>query len=190
MKHWHKNLAKVFVYWLPLTVVTTLLCGLIYATAQQNIRISANNPQIQIAEDYAVLLTNGMQPQLLVPERKIDISKNLGIYVIIFSNNGEPVFSSAVIDNKIPMPPKSIFDYVRNSGETRVTWQPRIGVRSAAVIARYNGTNPGFVLVGKSLTETEILEDKILLLVIAGWGVTLFASFFTVLFSLKLASKI
>lgn len=190
MKHWNKKLREILIYWLPLAVVTTLLCGLIYATAQQNIRISANNPQIQIAEDYAALLTSGIEPQLLVPERKIDISKNLGIYVIIFNNNGEPVFSSAVIDNKIPMPPKSIFDHVRNSGETRVTWQPKIGVRSATVIARYNGANPGFVLVGKSLTETEILQDKILLLVITGWGVTLFASFFAVLFSLKLASKI
>lgn len=189
MKHWHKNLTKVFIYFLPLAVVITLLCGLIYVVVQQDIRMSANDPQIQIAEDYASLLTNGIQPQLLVPQRKVDISKSLATYVIILNDKDDVILSSAILDNKTPTPPKSVFDYVRTSGETRITWQPKTGVRSATIIARYNGVNPGFILVGRSMREIEIRADNTLKIVILGWIVTTAASFITVLLSLKLTSK-
>lgn len=190
MKHWEKKLSEILPYWLPLAVVTTLLCGLIYIIIQQNIRISANDPQIKIAEDYAAELENGIQPELLVPKRKVDIAKSLATYVIIFNDNGDPIASSADIDNQTPTPPKSIFDYVRNNKETRITWQPKQGVRSATVITRYNGVSQGFVLVGRSLREVEKREDNLLSIVSMAWAVTTIASFLTVLTSLKLTSKI
>ena len=90
---------------------------------------------------------------------------------------------------KFLRPPKSVFDYVRNSGETRITWQPKMGVRSATVIARFNGANPGFVLIGRSMKEVEIREDNALKIVLIGWIVTILASFAAVLFALKLTSK-
>ena len=189
MKHWHKNLKKIFIYFLPLAVITTLLCGLIYTVTQQNIRMSANDPQIQIAEDYATLLTNGMQPQLLIPQRKTDISKSLATYVIIFNDKGDAILSSAILDNKTPTPPKSIFNHVRNSEETRITWQPKQDVRSAIVITRYNGINPGFVLVGRSIKEIEIREDNALKITALGWIVIMITSFITILLSLKFTSK-
>ena len=45
---------RVFLKWLPLGVAVTLVCALIYATVQQNYRQSANDPQIQMAEDAAL----------------------------------------------------------------------------------------------------------------------------------------
>jgi len=189
MKLLHKNLIKTFIYFLPLAATITLLCGLIYTEIQQNLRMSANDPQIQIAEDYASLLTNGTNPQFLVPQLKIDISKSLGPYVIIFNENGDAILSSAILDNKIPTPPKSVFDSVKKYGETRITWQPKIGVRSATVITRFTGAKPGFILAGRSIREVEIREDNALKITFLGWIVTMAAGFITVFLSLKLASK-
>ena len=42
--------------WVPLTIGTTLLCGLVYLATQQSIRQGANDPQIQMAEDAAAAL--------------------------------------------------------------------------------------------------------------------------------------
>lgn len=43
-------------------------------------------------------------------------------------------------------------------GENRLTWQPREGVRIAAVIVFYQD---GFVLAGRSLREVEIREAQV-----------------------------
>ncbi len=40
-------------YWLPLAIVITALSGFIYLVGQQNLRMSANDPQIQLSEDTA-----------------------------------------------------------------------------------------------------------------------------------------
>jgi hypothetical protein len=40
-------------FWLPLAAAVTMLSGLVYIAVQQNMRIGANDPQIQLAEDAA-----------------------------------------------------------------------------------------------------------------------------------------
>ena len=39
--------------WLPLAIATAGLCALVYLTEQQSLRMGANDPQIQMAEDAA-----------------------------------------------------------------------------------------------------------------------------------------
>jgi hypothetical protein len=69
-----------------------------------------------------------------------------------------------------------VFDYTRAHGQDRITWQPRSGVRSAAIVARYGGAHPGFVLAGRSLREVEAREDRLTLMVGIAWAATLGAS--------------
>ena len=45
--------------WFGYLAVITLLCGIIYIVAQQNFRMSANDPQYQMAEDAINALNNG-----------------------------------------------------------------------------------------------------------------------------------
>jgi hypothetical protein len=54
-------------------------------------------------------------------------------------------------------------------GENRVTWQPEPGVRIAAVVASYSGTQSGFVMAGRSLRETERRVDQLGELIGAAW---------------------
>jgi hypothetical protein len=164
-------------YWLIMAVTITGLVGLCYAAIQQDIRQSANDPQIQMAEDSAAKLADGQPIQHVVPSEKVDIAKSLAPYIIIFDATGKPLASSALLNGQTPTIPAGITDYVKQNGEDRFTWQPQPGVRSAVVVTPFKGSNSGFVLVGRSLREIEIREDNILhLLIIGGIGI-LFASF-------------
>ena len=157
-----------------MAAVVTILSLTIYAVAQQDLRLTANDPQIQVAEDIAAMLSAGQLDQLSFPPEKIDISKNLSAFVTLFNDKGIPVLATTYLDGKVPVPPKGVFDYARKHGEDRFTWQPKPGVRSAVIVAKFGGKNPGFVLVGRSLKEVEKRENKILLIVGAAWLVTLF----------------
>jgi len=169
-------LKTIFKYWLLIVVVVTCLSGLIYGTVQQDLRQSADDPQIQMAEDTAAQLANGQQVQSVVPTEKIDIAKSLAPYVIVFDARGNPIASSAQLDGQTPTIPSGVFDYVRQSGEDRITWSPRPSVRSAIVVTQISGPNSGFVLAGRSLREVEIREDDILQIVLIGWLAILLGS--------------
>lgn len=171
-----KNIITILKYWLLSVIVVSGLIGLIYAAVQQDLRQGANDPQIQMAEDIAAKLANGEQVQNVVPLEKVDIAKSLAPYVMIFDANGNPVASSAQLDGQTPTIPPGVFDYVRQNGEDRITWQPQTGVRSAVVVTQYKGQNSGFVLAGRSLREVEKREDNLLLILLAGWVVMLFVT--------------
>lgn len=166
-----------FKWWLVIALVMSGLAGLVYVIAQQNLRLNADDPQIQMAEDIAARLSHGAQPRDLVPAESVDIATSLAPYIIIFDNNGNPLASSARLDGQIPGIPQGVFDYVRASGEDRITWQPEPGVRGAIVVTRFQGTTSGFVLVGRSLREVEKRENALLLIDLLSWASLLVVSF-------------
>ena len=163
------NFGKILFYWAAFMVVITFLSGLVYITAQQILRHSANDPQIQLAEDSAASLSQGQNPQAVLPANQINMENSLAPYVIIFDEKGQPVASSAQLDGTTPVVPGGVFEYTRQTGEDRFTWQPKTGVRSAAVMAHFGGASPGFVLAGRSLREVEVREDQLLKLVGVAW---------------------
>jgi hypothetical protein len=148
-------------HWLPLAVVTTLLCGLVYLVVQQSLRQGANDPQIQMAEDAAAALAAGGTPESMVPAGQVEISTSLAPFMVIYSDTGEPLASSGLLHGTIPLLPSGVFDYTRQNGEDRVSWQPESGVRIAAVVVAYGGAQPGFVLAGRSLREVEKRESQV-----------------------------
>jgi len=152
-----------------MAAIVTGLSGLLYAAVQQDLRQSANDPQIQMAEDTAAKLADGQQVQNVVPSEKVDIANSLAPYIIIFDATGKPIASSVQLDDQTPTIPSGVFDYVRQNGEDRITWQPQSGVRSAIVVTQFKGPNSGFVLAGRSLREVEIREDDIMHLILLGW---------------------
>jgi hypothetical protein len=152
-------LKKIFFAWLPLACLTTLFSLLAYVLVQQDIRQSANDPLIQMAEDQ-------IQPQNLPT---VDISQSLAPFTIIFDNNGQPISSSGTLNGSIPTIPLGVFQYVRMSGEDRFTWEPMSGVRIAAVVDHFVGAHPGFILAGRNIREVEKREDHALFITGAAW---------------------
>ena len=164
-----RRAAAVF---LPLACVATLLCGLLYAVVQQDLRSGANDPQLQLAEDAARALDGGAGPASVVGSPPVDIAASLAPFLEVFDASGNVLASSARLDGRDPVPPIGVLDHARTSSPNAVTWQPRAGVRIASVTVAWQG---GTVLAGRSLREVERREDRLLLLVGAGWAGTMVA---------------
>ena len=166
--------------WVPLSIVTTLLVALVAAAVQQDLRQSANDPQIQMAEDAAAAIDGGQLPSEVVPASRIDMSRSLAPFLIVFTDGGQPIASSVTLNGRVPSPPDGVFNSVRQNGEDRFTWEPNPGVRSAAVVTRVtrrvNGENGGFVLAGRSLREVEMREAGLSTIVEVAWAVTILGS--------------
>jgi hypothetical protein len=174
------KLSNIIRYWLPLAAVITLLSGLIYLAVQQSLRWGANDPQIQMAEDAGAALATGGTPASVLPAAQVEISSSLAPFLVVFNDSGEPLASSARLHGAAPALPPGIFDYTRQKGEDRVTWQPEPGVRIAAVVVSFGGTQPGFVLAGRSLREVEIRATQAEQITGIAWLVTLVVSLFVV----------
>jgi hypothetical protein len=174
-----KNVLRV---WLPLAVVITAMCGLVYLSVQQSLRMGANDPQIQMAEDAAAALTRGARVESVLPTGQVDIASSLATFMIIFDDSGKPIASSALLHDQIPTYPAGVLDYVRKNGEDRVTWQPETGVRIASVVVSFSGTGKGFVMTGRSLREVEKREDQAQTEAGLAWIVTMLASLIVVVF--------
>ncbi len=156
-----------------IALVVTPIFLTIYAVAQQVVRQAANDPQIQLAEDGAAALAAGKKVDELVPKDKVDMSKSLAPFIIVFDNFGKVASSSAVLDSNLPILPAGVLDYTRNHKEDRITWEPKAGVRIAMVIVHFDG---GFVLAGRSMREVEIREDRVFILVVLAFAATMLAA--------------
>ncbi len=150
-------------------ILATLFSLLIYATTQQVYRQSANDPQIQIAEDTAAGLAAGMPANSLSPAPGRTIDQGLAPFVVIYDESGSPIAGSALYKGELPKPPKGVFEHA-GKGQNRITWQPEKGQRYAAVITHYKGPNDsGFVMSARSLNETEDRIMELGSLVFFGW---------------------
>ena len=172
-----KFFIRVFLAWLPLCVVITGLCGVVYVVTQQSYRLSANDPQIQVAEDAAIALQNGADPTTLISTTTVDLSQSLAPYTIVYRDDGTPLISSGKIDGKMPSIPRGVLEYVREHGESRITWQPRQDIRQAIVVTRFTSQKSGFVVAGRSLREVEKRENQVLFIIDAAWLLILCGSF-------------
>ena len=161
---------KIISFIIAISIVTVVF-GTIYATVQQNYRQSANDPQVQMAEDTANFLSNGGQiQQLATIYPQVNFAKSLAPFLIMYDEQGKVVLSTGNMDNVVPTPPTGVFIFTKLNGENRLTWQPRNDVRIASVIVPYLYQNSsGFILAGRNLREVEFRENHLTLMVFAGW---------------------
>ena len=174
--------SKLLKSFIPLAVAITLVCGLIYVSVQQVLRQSANDPQIQIAEDVSGALSTGVPPQAIANPNGTDLKKSLATFIIVYDSSKSAVLSSATLDGKTPELPKGILDEVNKKGQQRITWEPKSGIRVAAVIQKYSGKAPGYVLVARSIREVEKRELMLEQGVGIAWIITLIATLASIYF--------
>jgi hypothetical protein len=168
-----KNIVRT---WLPLALIVSAFCSLVYLASQQMLRQGANDPQIQMANDAADLLTGGVGTGSVVPATAVEISRSLAPFVIVFDDSGNVLATSGLLHGQTPTIPAGVLDYTRQNGEDRITWQPEEEVRIAAVVVRVQGSSPGFVLAGRSLREVEVRESQMETFAFGAWVLTLAAS--------------
>lgn len=156
--------------WLPLALTITVMSGLIYVSVQQSLRLSANDPQIQLAEDFAFSISNNQQ--LSIPPTKIEITRSLATFVIVTDAEGKSIFSSVLVNGRPALPPQGVLDYSKTHEGNQITWQPQPGARAAIVVR--NAFNPitkksGYIIVGRSLHEVEKRIDILTKIILAAW---------------------
>lgn len=149
-----------------IAVALTLLAGTIYAFGQQGLRQEANDPQTAIAHDVARRLSAGEPAQSVAGGPAVDLAGDPREHVSVFDASGRPLASTARLDGSQPLPPAGVLARAHQHGRNSVTWQPRDGVRVAAVAVRWNG---GTVLVGRSMRSVERDEQVLLRDVFVGW---------------------
>ncbi|MES2014753.1 MAG: hypothetical protein V4437_02975 [Patescibacteria group bacterium] len=174
------NFLSVLTAWLPLALVSTLLLIGVYIAVQQDLRLSANDPQIAIAEDSALQLEAGATPSSIVGLVSIDIAQSISTFVMVFDEGGKISASSGILHGMPLRLPMGVLAASLEK-ENRITWQPEVGVREALVVRHYGGAHPGFVAVGRSLRETEERIDVVGLNLGIIWLAELVLSFFLLL---------
>ncbi len=175
--------ASVFQQWIPSAIMITLLCGISYTAVQQSLRTSADDPQVQITQDMSDLVATAPDPTAVINsavKKKIDISKTLAIWGMIFDDSGKMLVSSGQLDGKELTIPKGVFDSTKKYGEDRFTFQPQKGVRHAVVMRHFGGSKPGFLMTARSLQAIEAREDTILQVVVFGWIVSLLVMYLVI----------
>lgn len=162
------NLKLAFLQWVPFAIAVTFVCMLIYGVGQQVLRQSADDTQVQMAEDAASLLSSGQSPESVISAQKIDMARSLAPYLIVYDNHQQVVASSGSINGHVPSLPNGVLDSAKD-GEDHITWQPDAGVRDAVVVVSFSGKQSGYVLAGRSLREVEKHESLVQTIVLFTW---------------------
>jgi hypothetical protein len=187
---------RIVVGLLPAALVLTVACGISYGEAQQVLRGSANDPQVQLAEDAARALDGGAAPATLTGPGSavaslagpgtVDVGVSLAPFLAVYDAAGTVVATNGALDGAPPVPPAGVLGAARSSGRDVVTWQPRPGVRIAAVAVGWSG---GSVVAGRSLRLVEEREDNALVIATAAWLAGMAALVIVVLAAALLAPR-
>lgn len=148
-----------------IALVLGVIFGTIFVAVQQVERANANWPQIQQAEDGAVLL-NKNQPPRIFSGTYVDLSKSLATFTNVYDLDGKPVTGEGYLNGSLATVPKGVLTAADDSDYHTVTWEPKSGVRLASVVVR---SNKYYVLSGRSLQEVEKNASRTLVLTLVGY---------------------
>jgi len=164
--------ANVFKAWFGYTAIITLACGIIYVTVQQDFRLSANDPQLQMAQDAGIAIDKGADPKNLAgTNTNLELSQNLSPFLVVYDTSGNIVAGTATLNGKPLKIPQGVIDYIRKNGRDAASWQPEPGVRQA-MVGVSTAKKDYIVVAGRSLAPTEERIDRLGEQVAFGWVVS------------------
>lgn len=163
--------------WLPFAVLASFVIGTGYAVVQYAVRQSANDPQMQLAEDWAGQIASGTELGHLNLGAFIDPALSLAPFGIVYDQDGNIVASSVSAPSAMKQP-DGVFDTVDAApkNEAHYTWQPASGERYATVMKRAVYQDKSYyVLSGRNLKVVEERIGAIAQISLFGWLLTLLA---------------
>ena len=138
--------------WICTGLIVGLIYGSMYTVMQQDLRLGANDPQIQLAQDAAAQLTQGKSKAAVLPTMRVDLDKSLAPAVIIYGSTGRPLAGNGYIGGSLPDFPRGALQSNDATAYHAVTWQPNKNLRLAVVIVK---AGDNYVLSARSLAEVE-----------------------------------
>jgi len=177
-----------FGYFLPLAFLITAIFMSVFVMLQQTLRQTAYDPQIQLSEDVAHNIATGNSFNSLLPA-DIELSQSSALFVIVYDKDGKITSSTATVNGLMPNLPPGVLSFAKVHGQDRLTWQPTDDMREATVVTHFSGKNEGYVLVGRSLRETERRIELTMKLAGFGWIVTFVGTFIASFLFIKSPNK-
>jgi hypothetical protein len=178
-----KVLYQAFVNWLPFAIIIVIFSGLAYGTVQQVYRQSANDQLFQVIESITNNINQGQPLSQIVPAQGItDLTATILPFAMVYDATSTEIGSSILLDGKNPTVPAGMLAAAKARGQLAETWQPALGVREAVVVKYLSGTQSGYLVVGRSLKQTEILENQTLLMSEIAGIIALVLTFIVLLF--------
>lgn len=150
-------------------IVATILFATVYVVAQQLDRQSANDEPLRLASQVAAELREG-QTTTIDAQPHVDLSRSLAVFVVVEDAQGQSTNGSGFLRGSLVSLPSGVLASAAKSGRDNVTWQPESGLRFATVTLKVGNQ---FVSAGQSLDPTETRDGAIMLLVGAGWLVSM-----------------
>jgi hypothetical protein len=155
---------------MSITLLSFIFIAFVYGEIQQTVRSLANDTQVEASHSIATALQANVPPEAITGGSQTDLASTESVFLIIYDASGAPLASTVTLNGSVPVPPEGVFEYAKAHSENRVTWAPQKDLRFATVIRSYTSTSTaGFVLVGKSLTQTENRNQKALWIALAAW---------------------
>jgi hypothetical protein len=162
-----------FRVWLAIVGAATLVLGAAYSMVQQEARLAANDTPISVTESARRLLESGSAPVDVVAKQKTNLRTDNWVFTIVTDSSRHVLASSANLDGKTPLPPQGVFDYTKDHGTDKITWQPDSGVRLAIYVSTYKSDNDsGYIISGQSLKLTEQRINRLSLIAVVSWVIT------------------
>lgn len=160
-----------FWYWLIAVLSAAVLVAFVYTAMQQNYRQAANDPQIQYVEDLTKALDEGAaSAEALGGGNMVDPRSSLAPFLIVAGEDKKVVTSTIQIDGNTPGLPEQVLEAAKK-GQQRVTWKPHKDASIALVVQQFKGEKPGFLLVGRSMKETDKRVRQLMYFSIATWAI-------------------
>jgi hypothetical protein len=135
-----ERLRRSLRYWLAMAFAWSLSLAVVLAVQHQLLRLQANDPQVQMAEDAAARLVAGAGPELVLPPGgDVAIEHSLAPWLLVYDASGTPLAGSGRLHGALPRMPGGVLPFARAHGGHRLSWQPEAGVRQALVIVPVRG---------------------------------------------------
>lgn len=141
-----------------------------YGVMQQTLRHGANQPQIQMAAQAVETYRNAEHLAGVCDPSCINLRDSLQPFMIVYDERGNVLSSTALLDGRVPVPPRGVLEFANKAGSNVLTWQPRRDVRLAIVVQPFRGEHlSGFALAGRSLAVVEQGESLAFQCALWGW---------------------
>lgn len=150
-------------------LLLTVIFGSIYGVAQQIERQGANDAPMRLASQLASTSAETGANADSAGDR-VDLARSLALFSVIYDSSGAPVSGTGYLDGALATLPRGVINAARATGEDRVSWQPREGLRFAIVAI---AAGPNVIVAGQSLAPSESRTDALGAFVFASWAGTI-----------------
>ena len=153
--------------WIIGAFVVTVCLAAVYLVMQQVERLGADDAADRLVSAVA---SNADGVMGAAPSDRVDAARSDEVFYVVFDQSGHPIGGDGFIDGKLASPPVGIIRAAYDQGTNRVTWETDGGRRFATVELR---SGEQVIMAAQSLAPTEARIDRIGMLVLIIWGLSL-----------------